>query len=184
MKKILFLITAICLIQAACKEPLPHIIFNDQDSVKIDLGRHISKDNYGGSIPGMDAKITDYTWPDPYQHIPQMLRDSTWATSWDQAGFPNAKNFIEFIKDFQFDLREKKKEKIADMIIFPLSNYKTKKEFIVLFDSIFGPDFTYEVFYQNPKEIFRNQNGAMLGNDGQIWFKQVGGSYKIISIKP
>lgn len=185
MKNLLLIVCfGICIGISSCEEPTPHIIFNGQDSAKYKMGPTIVKDNYEGAIPDRDMKVTDYTWPNPYQHKPQLLRDSTWATSWDAAGFPNAKHFIAFYKTFQWDVMDKNKEKIAGMIKFPLKNFKDKKDFISHFDSVFAHDYVQELLDQNPLEIYRDQKGAMIGNDGQLWFKQVGGVYKIIEIKP
>ncbi len=79
---------------------------------------------------------------------------------------------------------DKNKEKISAMIKFPLRDYPRKADFIKRFDSIFGPDFVQEILDQDPKGIFRNKNGAMIGDDGQIWFRQINGVYKITEINP
>lgn len=139
-------------------------------------------DDYEGSIPYLDSKVIDNQLPDEYQSKPQPTRDGIVIMSWDEAGFKNARHFITFIKEFQFLVKDRNKEKIADYIKFPLRNIKTRKEFIENFDAIFHQSFTEEVLYQNPNEIYRDKNGAMIGKDGQLWFKPFGKTYKIVSI--
>jgi hypothetical protein len=167
----------------ACDDPIPHVLMDDSDTVQVAAPSR-SVDNYDGTIPGMDAKVIDYTLPNEYQHKKQLFRDSTIATSWDDAGFPNAKAFIIFFKTFQWDVQDRNKEKIANMIDFPLRDYPNKKAFIHNFDSIFEADFVGEILNQDPTEIYRDSKGAMLGDDGQIWFKMKKGKYRIIEVNP
>jgi hypothetical protein len=180
MKHTLFLVLGLFIL--ACDEPIPHVLFDEIDSIP--PVANISRDNYDGKIPGMDAQVIDYTLPDPYQHIPQLFLDSTVATSWDDAGFPNAKDFQSFFKAFQWDVMDRNKEKISVLIAYPLHNFKDQKTFYKNFDSIFSPDFVEEILHQNPKEMYRNKNGAMAGEDGQVWFRIVKGKYRIVTINP
>lgn len=184
MKTLLIAFALFLMVLGSCSDPLPHVLIADDDSTKTVSGGYSKRDNYEGEVPGMDAKVIDYTLPNPYQHIPQILFDSTVATSWDKAGFPDAKRFIIFFKDFQLDVQDRNKEKIAGLIQFPLRNYKTKSEFLKNFDSIFMPDFVHDVLYQDPLEIYRDEKGAMIGNGGQLWFRQINGKYKIVAINP
>ncbi len=178
-----YIIVLLALLSMSCEDPIPHVLFDEQDTVPVSSSYKI-RDDYEGTIPGMDAKVIDYTLPNPYQHIPQLFRDSTIATSWDEAGFPNAKAFIIFFKTFQWDVKDRNKEKIASMIKFPLRDYPNKGSFLKNFDSIFAPDFVMEVLDQDPMEMYRDKKGAMVGEDGQIWFKIINGKYKIIEINP
>ncbi|MCG9881158.1 MAG: hypothetical protein MH472_11220 [Bacteroidia bacterium] len=178
-----FVLTSIVLF-SACDEPIPHVLIDDTDSTLAVLPPTKSVDDYDGTIPGLDAKVIDYTLPNPYQHVPQLFRDSTVAPSWDDAGFPNAKAFIIFFKNFQWEVGDRNKNKIASYIDFPIRIAKDKNAFLKDFDSIFSPEFVQEVSDQNPMEIYRDKKGAMIGNDGQIWFKMIKGRYRIIEINP
>ncbi|OYU95023.1 MAG: hypothetical protein CFE21_11990 [Bacteroidetes bacterium B1(2017)] len=184
MKQVFTALVAIVLVSVACDDPIPHVLFDESDTIPKVVATNKSTDNYDGTIPGMDAKVIDYTLPNPYQHKAQLFRDSSIATSWDEAGFPNAKDFIIFYKKFQWDVMDRNKEKIASNIDFPLRDYKDKKSFFKNFDSIFAPDFVEEILDQDPMEIYRDKKGAMIGEDGQLWFKMKGGKYKIIEINP
>lgn len=166
----------------ACEDDRVRVKFFDQDTVKQAAPVSSGKNDYEGSIPYLDSKVIDYTLPDEYQHKEQLLRIGITVMSWDKAGFKNAKHFIKFFEQFQFAVKDQNKEKIASYIKFPLDNIKTKKEFLDNFDAIFYPEFTEEILMQNPSEIYRDNRGAMIGKDGQLWFKPVGSGYKIIAI--
>jgi hypothetical protein len=166
----------------SCEENIVRVKFFDQDTVKQVSLDSFGKNNYEGSIPYLDSKAIDYTLPDEYQHKPQLLRNGITVMSWDKAGFKDAKQFIQFFEQFQFAVQDRNKEKIATYIKFPLPNIATKKEFLENFDAIFNKEFTDEIMHQNPNEIYRDKHGAMIGKDGQLWFKPVGSSYKIVAI--
>lgn len=183
MKKIMLVLGTLVLFASACDEPIPHVLIDDLDSSSVEAPKK-AMDDYEGTIPGLDAKVIDYTLPNPYQHTKQLFRDSTVAPSWDDAGFPNAKAFVIFFKNFQWEVKDRDKEKIASYIDFPIRIAKSKKEFLRDFDSIFSPEFVLEVSDQDPSEIYRDQKGAMIGHDGQIWFKMKKGRYRIIEINP
>jgi hypothetical protein len=181
MKKILLAMGIIALF--SCNEDVPHIVIPPtEDTVEVVKARVIN--DYDGEIPGLDAKVIDYTLPNPYQHKPQMLFDSSMATSWDEAGFPDAKKFIIYFKNFQLEVLDRNKNAIANKIDFPLRNFKTKQDFLKSFDSIFMPDFVEAVLDQDPMQIYRDKNGAMIGSDGQIWFKMKKTGYRIVAINP
>lgn len=183
MKKYLFGYALLAFFTSACEEPIPHVLIDDLDTVAVEAPA-MSRDDYEGTIPGLDAKVIDYTLPNPYQHVKQLFRDSTVAPSWDDAEFPNAKAFIIFFKNFQWEVADRNKEKIASHIDFPLRIAKDKKSFLRDFDSIFSPEFVLEISDQDPSEIYRDKKGAMIGHDGQIWFKMKKGRYRIIEINP
>ncbi|MDZ4666574.1 MAG: hypothetical protein SGJ00_01705 [bacterium] len=183
MRNLLIFFGLIGLTLIACDDPIPHVLIDDTDTVQVESPSMVS-DNYDGIIPGMDTKVIDYTLPNEYQHKKQLFRDSTVATSWDDAGFPNAKAFIIFFKTLQWDVQDRNKEKIANMIDFPIRGYANKKAFVMNFDSIFGVDFVEEILNQDPTAIYRDKKGAMIGDDGQIWFRMKKGKYRIVEVNP
>ncbi|MFN4082903.1 MAG: hypothetical protein ACK4K9_04670 [Bacteroidia bacterium] len=182
MKNIFIILIILTTTFQSCEEDKVKVIFTGEDTTQTVMSESYSGDNYGGSIPYLDSKVIDYSLPDEYQKKPQVTREGIVIMSWDDAGFKDAKRFIKFVEQFQFLVKDRNKEKIATYIDFPLKNIKTRKEFIDNFDAIFHESFTNEVLYQNPQEIYRDKNGAMIGKDGQIWFKPKGGSYRIVSI--
>ena len=183
MKKFIVGLATLVIWLTACEEPMPHVLIDDLDSATVEVSNKTT-DNYEGTIPGLDAKVIDYTLPNPYQHKKQLLRDSTIASSWDDAGFPNAKDFIIFFKNFQWEVGDRDQEKIASYIDFPIRISKNKSDFLKDFDAIFSAEFALEIADQDPSEIYRDEKGAMIGEDGQIWFKMIKGRYRIIEINP
>ncbi len=183
MKQLLPALFLSLLITTSCEDNTPHVIYNEEDTTVV-ANENSTADNYIGTIPGMDAEVIDYTTPNPYQHKSQLFRDSTQSMSWDEAGFPDGKSFILFFKQFQFEVIDRKKDVIADYIQFPVRGFKNRNAFINSFDSVFGKEFVEEIIHQDPMEIYRNKNGAMIGEDGQLWFKMIGGTYKIFEINP
>lgn len=181
MKKVLFGIVGVIGLFLACNEPIAHIELH-ADSTQI--SRTFRSKPTGGSIPGLNAEVIDYTLANPYQSKRQLFRDSTICMSWDQSGFPNAKRFIKFFEHFQWDVMDRNKERIAEVIAFPIPGYPTRADFIRDFDLIFGPEFVEQILHQNPMEIYRNKAGAMIGNDGQLWFQIRAGQYKIVRVNP
>ena len=183
MKKLVPIALLVVIGMFSCNEDVPHIIIPpSDDTVEVVKARVIN--NYDGEIPGLDAKVIDYTLPNPYQHKSQVLFDSSVATSWDDAGFSDAKKFIIFFKNFQLEVIDRNKASIASKIDFPLRNFKSKEAFIKNFDSIFMPDFVEAILDQDPMEIYRDEKGAMIGSDGQLWFKLKKGGYRIVALNP
>jgi hypothetical protein len=181
MKKNIVGYILLIMVTLSCEDPIPHILIDDLDSTYAPV-KAKSTDDYAGTIPGLDAKVIDYTLPNPYQHVKQLFRDSTVSPSWDEAEFPNAKVFIVFFKNFQWEVADRDKEKIASYIDFPIRIAKDKNSFLRDFDSIFSPEFVLEIADQDPSEIYRDKKGAMIGHDGQVWFKMKKGRYRIIEI--
>ena len=183
MKSNALVVIVLTMLALSCEEPtpIPHVLIEDLDSTYAPV-KAKSTDDYEGIIPGIDAKVIDYTMPNPYQHVEQLFRDSTVSPSWDEAEFPNAKVFIVFFKNFQWEVADRNKEKIASYIDFPIRIAKDKNSFLRDFDSIFSPEFVLEIADQDPSEIYRDQKGAMIGHDGQVWFKMKKGRYRIIEI--
>jgi len=133
-------------------------------------------------IPYLHSPITDNQLPDEYQNKTQVFAEGTISQSWNKAGFKNANHFKRFLQKFQIMVRDRKKEEIVRLIKFPLPNLKDKKEFMNNYDLIFNHTYERAIIDQNPKEIFRDKNGAMVGADGQVWFKPKGDSYVIVNI--
>lgn len=154
-----------------------------QDTVKyvIEIAKTKPYD-YDARIPGLDAKVFDSELPNEYQHRVQLFRDSTVCMSWDDAGFTNANRFIRFFKNFQFLVKHDQRAEVAKLIQFPTRQFKTKEDFIQNYDNVFFGNYRDEIVDQNPDEIFRNKFGAMIGNDGQLWFKPQGGNFLIVAM--
>jgi len=181
--KYLFIIL-ILIVLISCNNDKVSVKFNNSDTAEMitDVMPEFDSTTITPATNYLDYKVEDYTLPDEYQHKAQLCADSTLIMSWDEAGFKNAIKFIGFIEQFQLLVKDRDKQKIAACIKFPLRQIQTQKEFLDNFDAIFNDAFSFEVIDQNTKEIFRDKRGAMIGKDGQLWFKPMNGTYKIVSI--
>ncbi|GEP94064.1 hypothetical protein [Chitinophaga cymbidii] len=110
-----------------------------------------------------------------------LFEDGSVPTSWANAGFDDPAGFKRFLLDFKGWVKEDKIDSIAAHVRFPLKNHKTPEAFKRAYPEIFDVNLKTAVDTQRVDRIFRNQQGAMLGN-GQIWFSVVNGKYKIIAI--
>lgn len=178
---ILAALFAVSGINTSCNDHNEKFLYQDTSKYIIEIAKTKPYD-YDAKIPGLDAKVYDTELPNMYQHKSQLFRDSTMCMSWDEAGFTNANRFINFFKNFQFLVKQNNKKEIAKLMQFPTRNFRTKEEFIENYDNVFFGTYRQEIVDQNPDEIFRNKFGAMIGNDGQLWFKPQGRSYLIVAM--
>lgn len=120
--------------------------------------------------------------PNEYQHKSQLFIDSTVCMSWSAAGFKNGNSAIKFYQNLQLNIKFNEKNAVANLINFPLRDGTSKKEFLDNYDKIFTIEFKRELLEQSPFELFRNKNGCMAGNDGQLWFKPTGHGFRIFEL--
>ena len=87
---------------------------------------------------------------------------------------------MAFVATLQSAVKSDSPEQVAPLIQFPLrvneapgkSHSVTARRFSVEYGKIFTPAVKAAVLQQAPDEIFRNSNGAMLGN-GEVWISGV-----------
>lgn len=137
---------------------------------------------YDPKIPALDYHPESTELPNEYQNKSQLFIDSTVSISWSAAGFKNGNSAIRFYQNLQLHIKFNEKEAIANLIKFPLRDKITKNDFLKNYDSIFHKEYKRELLEQSPFELFRNKNGCMAGNDGQLWFKPEGNSYRIFEL--
>ena len=104
-------------------------------------------------------------------------------SSWNSAGFTDPIGFIKFIQQMQVWIAENNKEAIASSINYPLDNpkIKNKTEFLKNYDIYINNNVKKALREQDLQNIFRNYQGAMIGN-GQVWFRETKLGYKIVAI--
>jgi len=103
-------------------------------------------------------------------------------TSWTAAGFTDPEGFMDFVSEFQVMVAGGQKEAIAELVKYPINNATDKQEFIKNYDLIFNQKVKQAVLSQDVKQIWRNYQGAMIGN-GEVWFGEIpGAGYRIIAI--
>lgn len=110
-----------------------------------------------------------------------LFEDGSIPTSWSNAGFDDPAHFKRFLLNFKDWVRDDKVDSITAHIRFPLKTYKTPEAFKKAYPKIFDASMKMMVDTQRLDRIFRNYQGAMLGN-GEIWFSVIKDQYKIIAI--
>lgn len=110
-----------------------------------------------------------------------LFEDGSIPTSWENAGFNNENAFKHFLVHFKGWVKDDLQDSIAAHIRFPLKNVKSIAEFKQKYNSLFDNSLKKTVEQQRLDRIFRNNNGAMIGN-GDIWFIENANNYYIIAI--
>ncbi|MES2654708.1 MAG: hypothetical protein V4620_03915 [Bacteroidota bacterium] len=137
---------------------------------------------YDPKTPRLNAQVESNEQPNEYQEKKQTLSDGTVCMSWSNAGFKSGNEAIRFYQNLQLNIRYNEKDLIAKLIKFPLRDSTTKQEFLDRYNDIFDPEFRRELLEQNPFQLYRDSNGCMAGNDGQLWFKPKGQSFEIFEL--
>ncbi|RPE12606.1 hypothetical protein EGT74_03390 [Chitinophaga lutea] len=110
-----------------------------------------------------------------------LFDDGSIPASWANAGFDDPAGFKRFLVTFKEWVRTGNVDSITAHIRFPLKNYKTPAIFREKYDKIFDASLKAVVDTQRLDRIFRNAQGAMIGN-GDIWFSVFPEGYRIIAI--
>jgi hypothetical protein len=111
-----------------------------------------------------------------------LFEDGSKPGSWSDAGFDDPEGFKRFLLRFKEWVRTDNVDSISAYISYPLKQYKTPEQFRQQYASIFDQRMKDIVAQQRLDRIFRNYQGAMLGN-GAIWFSVIDKKgYRIIAI--
>jgi hypothetical protein len=111
-----------------------------------------------------------------------LFEDGSQPTDWKDAGFDDPEGFKRFLVLFKEWVRSDNADSITAYIEFPIKGYKTPEQFRKNYTKIFDKQLKDEVEKQRLDRIFRNYQGAMIGN-GAIWFSVIGNKgYRIIAI--
>jgi hypothetical protein len=112
---------------------------------------------------------------------------STVAAAW---GPDFASRAESFLAELQNAVRTDDKAKFAALVHYPIevswgnktAEVPTSADFIKRYGSIVTPALKHTILAQNPKCLFANGQGVMIGH-GQLWFQeQAGRRMKIITI--
>lgn len=179
MLKNIFLLTPFVLFLFAC---------NNNSNKAVNLG--------DSTPPKIDTPIvykdTTHLQPaiaDSLALTPEQLKDdSTFAdgsepTSWEIAGIDDPVAFKKFLKKLQIWVKNDQRDSVASVISYPFGKAKIKN--VAVFKNSYDKYFTDKVKdalqTQNFSQIFRNYQGAMIGN-GAIWLNETNKSFKISAI--
>ncbi|HEY0273898.1 MAG TPA: hypothetical protein VGC22_11980 [Chitinophaga sp.] len=134
---------------------------------------------------GAAAALETFTIPDSslrqIQAPDTLCANGTRPASWDVAGFDDPVAFKKFLALFKDWVAHDRADSITAHIKFPLAHYKTAADFRRQYPQVFDSAMKAVVLQQPLHCIFRNYQGAMLGN-GALWWAQLDGQYKIIAI--
>ena len=103
------------------------------------------------------------------------------SASWAVAGITNPRAFKDFYMQFRNMVKLNDKDQIANFIAYPLGKTKDEADFVRNYDKIFIQTIREAVLGQRIRQLFHDQRGVMIG-DNQLWFKQISGKYKIVTI--
>ncbi|MET0299037.1 MAG: hypothetical protein ABW036_04720, partial [Flavitalea sp.] len=94
-----------------------------------------------------------------------VFNDGSIPSSWANAGFADSAAVKRFVKQLQTWTAANQVDSIAAQIAFPLKNpaVKNAAEFKAGFEKYFTPEVKSAIADQKLTQIFRNQQGAMIG---------------------
>jgi hypothetical protein len=140
---------------------------------------------YGGAVRYASEEIKaihDAASPLLQQAVADDLEwEGTIPTSWGTASITDSEQFKVFMIHFKEMVANNEIDKIADLIKYPLKDIKDKQMFKNNYQRLIPEELKETISEQRLDRIFRNSGGAMIG-DGDIWFQQINGKYKIRSI--
>ena len=111
-----------------------------------------------------------------------LFEDGSIPSDWGNAGFNDPEAFKRFLVRFKEWVRTDNVDSISAHIEYPIKGYKTAEQFKKSYANIFDKQMKDVVEQQRLDRIFRNYQGAMLG-DGAIWFYEIDKKgYRIIAI--
>ncbi|MND45591.1 hypothetical protein D3C80_364540 [compost metagenome] len=110
-----------------------------------------------------------------------LFDDGSIPTSWANAGFNNSTDFKHFLIKFKDWVKTDNQDSIAAHIKFPLKNVNSAAAFKHKYVDLFDTTLKKTIEEQRLDRIFRNTDGAMIGN-GVIWFSESNNNYYIIAI--
>lgn len=175
MSKYYFLLTAVITMMACNNEPAPKEI-PAADTIVVK-----AKD----TVPKKDTAVTDISFALSEAEIgdDSIFTDGSQPTSWANAGIEHPLQFKYFLKRLQYWVTNNMKDSVAGVIAFPLKKPRlaNKAAFIAKYDSIFTPAVKNALLTQNMRQLFRSDQGAMVGA-GEIWFTETRKGFFITTI--
>lgn len=108
--------------------------------------------------------------------------DGSKPSKWSVAAIDNVAGAKMFIKKLKYWVENNLKDSVANTIEYPtLGGIENKNQFLANYDSYINAKVKKAILNQNLRQIFRNVDGAMIGN-GEIWFQETQGEFKIVAI--
>lgn len=137
------------------------------------------------TIPQKDTALIAFSYELTPAEMPDdsVFTDGSQPSSWANAGFDHPVAFKKFLKRLQYWVANNQQDSVAAVIAFPLKNpnVKNKAAFIEKYDSLINEKVKKALMAQNLRQIFRRDQGAMIG-DGELWFNETKKGFSIITI--
>jgi hypothetical protein len=110
-----------------------------------------------------------------------VFEDGSRPTTWKRAGFHDPVRFKRFIIRFKDWVKDDEVDSIVEHVRFPIHAAGSPAWFKEQYAEIFTPSLKGIVARQRLDRIFRNGQGAMIGN-GDVWFVEWRGKYWITAV--
>lgn len=112
-----------------------------------------------------------------------VFTDGSIPGTWENAGFSDPQGFKQFLLRLRSWVANSEKDSVANVLHYPLRNpkVKDKQQFLAQYDTIVNERVKKALREQNLRQIFRRDQGAMIGN-GELWFIQSGDRFLISAI--
>lgn len=115
-------------------------------------------------------------------HAPDSIfEDGSRPTTWANAGFDNPGGFKRFFITYQHWVKKDMVDSISAHIRYPIRGAGSAGWFKEQYAHIFTHRIKDVISRQRVDRIFRNGQGAMIGN-GDVWFVAQGGTYWVTAI--
>jgi hypothetical protein len=136
-------------------------------------------DTVNNSIPSADL----YVISPKESGDDTVFNDGSRPVSWLNAGVTDSSTAKLFIKKLQVWVRDNHVDSIGAYLNYPLKNppVPDRKDFKLNYGNYFTEGVKAALADQNLRQIFRTQQGFMIGQ-GQIWMRQINNNIKIIAI--
>lgn len=112
-----------------------------------------------------------------------VFEDGSRPASWYNAGFNNPVAFKQFLVRFKGWVSNNETDSIAAHVRFPLKNAANITAFTKHYPQLFNSKVKNSIAAQRLDRIFRNSQGAMIGN-GAVWFTEDKDKYLVIAVNP
>jgi len=112
-----------------------------------------------------------------------VFSDGSRPTSWKNAGITDSLSVKLFIKKLKRWVEDNQVDSISAYLQYPLRNpgIKDAKDFKLNYGDYFSDGVKAAIAGQRLTQIFRNEQGAMIGQ-GQVWLREQDHQIKIIAI--
>ncbi|MCO4293271.1 hypothetical protein NF867_10380 [Solitalea sp. MAHUQ-68] len=133
------------------------------------------------TLKEVDTAVSETPYAKEIAAQDTLFEDGSIPTSWGAAGFSDPVKFKRFIISFKEWVKNDQVDSISAHVKYPLGRIKNVDDFKKNYSTLFDGLLKKAIADQHLDQIFRNQQGAMMGS-GAIWFIESNGNYYISAI--